>query len=93
VRSRCSIGGRGPSGQVRREPFDLLERQPGAVGAAQHQPVPALRVGLPRCRRFVTRAVQQAEQLAIELGQGAGVRTVEHGLAQHREALLVGHGA
>jgi hypothetical protein len=76
----------------RREPLDLLECQLGAVGAAQHQPVPALRVGLSRRRRLVTRAVPQAEQRTVELGQGAGVRTVEHGLTQHREAPLVGHG-
>src|SRR5215217_2448330 len=69
----------------------LLERQlRRTIGIAERQPI--LTIGVRRAGggRFVARAVVEAEQLAIELGQRAGVFAVQYDLAKSRCCRLSG---
>jgi hypothetical protein len=71
---------------------DLLEGQRGAAGRArQIQPVLPGRVRLSGPRRLVARAVPQAEQLPVELGQAPRVGGVQDRLPDDRERLLIVH--
>jgi hypothetical protein len=73
---------------------DLLERQRRAAGRArQDQPVLPVRVRLAGPRRLIARAVPQAEQLPVELGQAPRVGGVQDRLPDDRERLLVVHTA
>ena len=73
---------------------DLLKRQRRAAGRApQHQPVLPFRVRLAGPGRLIARAVPQAEQLPVELGQPPRVGGVQHRLPDDRERLLIVHTA
>src|SRR6185312_831593 len=73
---------------------DLLERQRRAAGRArQDQPVLPMRVRLAGPGRLIARAVPQAEQLPVELGQAPRVGGVQDRLPDDRERLLIVHTA
>jgi hypothetical protein len=73
---------------------DLLECQRHAARRAlEHQPVLPLRVRLAGTGRLVARAVPQAEQPPVELGQPPRVRGVQDRLPDDRERLLIVHTA
>jgi hypothetical protein len=69
----------------------LLERQlRRTIGIAERQPVLTSRVRRAGGGRFVTRAVVEAQQLPIELGQRAGVFAIEYDLTKCRCCRLSG---
>ena len=72
----------------------LLEGQRRAAGRVlQHQPVLPFRVRLAGPGRLIARAVPQAEQLPVELGQAPRVGGVQDRLPDDRERLLIVHTA
>jgi hypothetical protein len=69
---------------------DLLKRQRRAAGRArQDQPVLPVRVRLAGRGRLIVRAVPQAEQLPVELGQAPRVSGIQDRLPDDRERLLI----
>lgn len=82
------VVGPGRLGQL----LHLLDGDPGGAGTVlQHQPVGTPRVALAGGRRLVAGAVREAEQLAVELGEQAGVGRIEHHLSEGREPLRFLH--
>jgi hypothetical protein len=62
---------------------DLLKRHVGSAGFVINvQPVPVGGARAGAGLRFVTRTVDKAEELAIELGRRAGVAAIENHLSQ-----------
>src|SRR6266568_8005346 len=71
---------------------DLLERQRRTAGRArQNHPVLSSRIWLAGSGRLIARAIPQAEQLPVELGQAPRVGGVQDRLPDDRERLLVVH--
>jgi hypothetical protein len=72
--------------------IDLLEGQlRDAVRSSQYKPVATTLVNAPRLWWLITRSVNQAQQVPVELRERPGVGAVEHHLAQARHALPVDH--
>ena len=74
--------GPGDSGQL----GHLLKRDPVRAGRIpQDKPIATPGIRMPGWRRFITRPVLQAEQLAVELAQASRIRCVQYDLKKSWE--------